>query len=67
MKIAGKKGLVSGISSDHCRNRTYGTAIKSCFDATGMVTGGFSGIAIIIKLWTKGLMEMVSRWVTNLC
>ena len=25
------------------------TAITSCFDAAGMVTGGFSGIAILVK------------------
>ena len=28
-------------------------AINSVFDASGMVTGGFSGIAIIIKAWSQ--------------
>ena len=41
-------------------------AINSVFDASGMVTGGFSGIAIIIKAWTKGLVNGGSPlWVTN--
>ena len=43
------------------------TAITSCFDAAGMVTGGFSGIAIIVKAGTKGLYgNGVPLWVTNL-
>ena len=42
-----KKGLVSGLSSDHSRNRLMALAINSVFDATGLVTGGFSGIAIL--------------------
>ena len=41
-------------------------AINSVFDAAGMVTGGFSGIAIIIKVWTKNLIEGgIPLWVTN--
>ena len=41
-------------------------AINSVFDASGMVTGGFSGIAIIIKAWTKGLVNGgIPLWVTN--
>ena len=28
-------------------------AINSVFDASGMVTGGFSGIAILVKEWTE--------------
>ena len=41
-------------------------AINSVFDAAGMVTGGFSGIAIIIKAWTKNLIEGgIPLWVTN--
>ena len=41
-------------------------AINSVFDASGMVTGGFSGIAIIIKAWTKGLVnDGIPLWVTN--
>ena len=41
-------------------------AINSVFDASGLVTGGFSGIAIIIKAWTKGLVNGgIPLWVTN--
>lgn len=41
-------------------------AINSVFDASGMVTGGFPGIAIIIKAWTKGLVNGgIPLWVTN--
>lgn len=41
-------------------------AINSVFDASGMVTGGFSGVAIIIKAWTKGLVNGgIPLWVTN--
>ena len=42
-------------------------AINSVFDASGMVTGGFSGVAIIIKAWTKGLYgNGIPLWITNL-
>ena len=42
-------------------------AINSVFDASGMVTGGFSGVAIIIKAWTKGIIDGgIPLWVTNL-
>lgn len=41
-------------------------AINSVFDTAGMVTGGFSGIAIIIKAWTKGIIDGgIPLWVTN--
>ena len=41
-------------------------AINSVFDASGLVTGGFSGVAIIIKAWTKGLVNGgIPLWVTN--
>ena len=44
-----------------------GTAITSCFDAAGMVTGGFSGIAILAKSWTNGLYgDGIPLWFTNL-
>ena len=33
-------------------------AINSVFDASGMVTGGFSGVAIIVKAWTKGVIDL---------
>ena len=36
-------------------------------DAAGMVTGGFSGIAILVKAWTKGLYgNGIPLWITNL-
>lgn len=42
-------------------------AINSVFDASGMVTGGFSGTAIIVKEWTKGIVEGgIPLWITNL-
>ena len=41
-------------------------AINSVFDAAGMVTGGFSGIAILVKSWTQGLVDGgIPLWVTN--
>lgn len=42
-------------------------AINSVFDASGMVTGGFSGVAIIIKEWTKGTVNGgIPLWMTNI-
>lgn len=42
-------------------------AVNSVFDASGMVTGGFSGIAIIVKEWTQGIMNGgIPLWITNL-
>ncbi|MCI5901778.1 MAG: YitT family protein [Blautia sp.] len=42
-------------------------AIGSVFDMSGMVTGGFSGLAIIIKSWTgKFVLGGIPLWVTNL-
>ena len=41
-------------------------AIKSVFDASGMVTGGFSGISIIIKAWTVEIIDGgIPLWLTN--
>lgn len=43
-------------------------AINSVFDQSGMVTGGFSGLAIIIKRWTVGFIKGgIPLWVTNFC
>ena len=43
------------------------TAITSCFDAAGLVTGGFSGISILVKAGTKSLYgNGIPLWVTNL-
>ena len=42
-------------------------AINSVFDASGMVTGGFSGIAIIIKAGSQGIIDGgIPLWVTNM-
>ena len=42
-------------------------AINSVFDATGLVTGGFSGIAILVKHWTGGIVDGgVPLWLTNI-
>lgn len=42
-------------------------AINSVFDASGLVTGGFSGVAIIVKVWTEGIAEGgIPLWLTNL-
>ena len=42
-------------------------AINSVFDATGLVTGGFSGIAILVKRWTGGIVDGgIPLWLTNI-
>ena len=42
-------------------------AINSVFDATGLVTGGFSGISILVKHWTGGIIDGgVPLWLTNI-
>ena len=42
-------------------------AINSVFDATGLVTGGFSGIAILVKYWTGEIIDGgVPLWLTNI-
>lgn len=41
-------------------------AISSVFDSSELVTGGFSGAAIIIKRWTEPFIEGgIPLWVTN--
>lgn len=41
-------------------------SINSVFDAAGLVTGGFSGVAIIVKAWTEKLIDGgIPLWVTN--
>lgn len=41
-------------------------SINSVFDPSGLVTGGFSGVAIIIKSWSEGLIEGgIPLWATN--
>lgn len=42
--------------------------INSIYDPISLVTGGFSGIAIIVKEVTNGIWkEGIPLWVTNLC
>lgn len=41
-------------------------AIQYIFDPVGLVTGGFTGIAIIIKKLTEGFNGGVPLWLTNL-
>ena len=43
-------------------------AIQCIFEPIGLVTGGFSGIAIIIRKMTAGIVEGgVPLWLTNTC
>ena len=42
-------------------------AVVSAFDKAGMVTGGFSGVAIIVKELTTGLVPGgIPLWITNM-
>ena len=42
-------------------------AVISAFDKAGMVTGGFSGVAIIVKEWTESLIPGgIPLWITNM-
>ena len=67
MKITGKKPWYLEYLLIIIGTGLMATAITSCFDAAGMVTCGFSGIAIIVKAGTKGLYgNGVPLWVTNL-
>lgn len=41
-------------------------SINSVFDAAGLVTGGFSGVAIIVKAWTEKVIDGgIPLWITN--
>lgn len=41
-------------------------SINSVFDAAGLVTGGFSGVAIIVKAWTENLIDGgIPLWIIN--
>ena len=43
-----------------------GVAYKSIYDTSGMVTGGFTGIAIIVKRCTLGIVDGgIPLWCTN--
>ena len=42
-------------------------AINSVVDASGLVTGGFSGIAILEKRWTGAIEDAgIPLWLTNI-
>ena len=67
MKIASKKPWYLEYILLIVGTGLMATAITSCFDAAGMVTGGFSGISILVKAWTKGLYgNGIPLWMTNL-
>ena len=67
MKITGKKPWYLEYLLIIAGTGLMATAITSCFDAAGMVTGGFSGIAILVKAGTKGLYgNGIPLWITNL-
>ena len=66
LKVTGKKPVWLDYLMIIVGTGLMSLAINSVFDAAGMVTGGFSGIAIIIKAWTKNLIEGgIPLWVTN--
>ena len=66
MKLTGKKPWYLEYMLIIVGTGLMATAITSCFDAAGMVTGGFSGIAILVKAWSKGLYgNGIPLWVTN--
>ena len=66
MKIAGKKVWYLEYILIIVGTGLMATAITSCFDAAGMVTGGFSGIAILVKAWTKGAYgDGIPLWITT--
>ena len=67
MKITGKKPWYMEYLLIIVGTGLMGTAITSCFDAAGLVTGGFSGISILVKAGTKSLYgNGIPLWVTNL-
>lgn len=67
MKLAnGKKSLVLEYFIIIVGTGLMALAINSVFDASGMVTGGFSGVAIIVKEWTGNVIDGgIPLWVTN--
>lgn len=67
MKLAGKRSVWLEYLVIFLGTGLMATAIKACFDACGLVTGGFSGAAILVKEWTRGIVENgVPLWLTNL-
>ena len=67
MKVYGKKKWYLDYLLIIVGTGLMALAINSVFDASGMVTGGFSGIAIIVKAGTHKLVEGgIPLWITNL-
>ena len=67
MKITGKKPWYMEYLLIIVGTALMATAITSCFDAAGLVTGGFSGISILVKAGTKSLYgNGIPLWVANL-
>ncbi len=68
MKISGKKPWYVEYLLIVIGTGLMGFAITSAFDAAGLVTGGFSGVAIIVKAWTESFLEGgIPLWMTNFC
>jgi uncharacterized membrane-anchored protein YitT (DUF2179 family) len=68
MKISGKKPWYVEYLLIVIGTGLMGFAVTSAFDAGGLVTGGFSGVAIIVKSWTAGLVDGgIPLWMTNFC
>lgn len=66
MKLSGKKPWYMEYAIIFMGTALMSVAINSVFDAAGMVTGGFSGLAILVKSWTQGLVDGgIPLWVTN--
>lgn len=67
MKLGGKKPWYVEYLLIIVGTGLMALAISSVFDSAGLVTGGFSGAAIIIKKWTEPLIEGgIPLWLTNL-
>ena len=67
MKLAGKRSIFLEYLVIVIGTGLMATAITSCFDAAGLVTGGFSGVAILVKEWTRGIVSNgIPLWITNL-
>ena len=67
MKLAGKRSVFLEYLVIIIGTGLMATAITSCFDAAGLVTGGFSGVAILVKEWTRGIVSNgIPLWITNL-
>lgn len=68
MKLAGKRSVFLEYLVIFIGTGLMAVAITSCFDASGLVTGGFSGAAILVKEWTRAIIHNgVPLWITNLC